>query len=103
MQEMYDVSRGLGELTHDLKIPLVAIAPMSSTLENCQKMLFQHSWIPRRSPKTGTEHILFLYHDELSSAESTSKRLIIATILITNQQNGIVTELEISTQADHSI
>ena len=102
-QEVYEVSRSLKALTHDLNIPVVAVAPLSHALENRWQRVLQHSGSPGRPPETGTEHILFLHHDELSPVESTSSRLIIATLLITKQQDGLVSELDISIHAEHAV
>ena len=102
-QEVFEVSRSLKVLTHDLNIPVVAVAPLSRAIENRRHRVLQHTGSPGCPPETGTEHILFLHHDELSPVESTSSRLIIATLLITEQRNGLVTEVDITTQAEHSV
>src|SRR5258708_7210326 len=102
-QDIYDVSRSLRALTHELRTPVVAVAQLSHALEKLRQKALQCSDIPNRPPKAGTEHILFLHHDEPSPVEPTSTGLIIATLLITKQQDGLVTELDISTQADHSV
>src|SRR5258708_26828558 len=102
-QEVYEVSRSLKALTHDLNIPVVAVAPLSHSIENCRQRVLQHTGSPSRPSETGTEHILFLHHDEFSPVESTSSRLIIATLFITEQRHGLVTEVDITTKTEHSV
>ncbi len=101
-QVVFEVSRSLKALAHDLKIPIVAVAPLSHALENRQRMLLQHSDKLDGPPKAGTEHFLFLHHYESSPVESTSNHLTIATLLITKERDGLVTELEIFTPANRS-
>lgn len=102
-QVVFEVSRSLKALIHDLKIPIVAVAPLSHALENRHRMLLQHSDKLDGPPKAGTEHFLFLHHYESSPIESTSSSLNIATLFITKERDGLVTEVEIFAQADHSV
>ncbi len=102
-QDMYDMSRGLRTLTHALNIPVVAVAPLSHTIETLRQRTRQRSGIPDQSPEAETEHIIFLHRDRSLPGEQTSTRLIIATLLITKQQDGLVTEVDIFTHADHTV
>jgi replicative DNA helicase len=101
-QEVYEVSRSLKALAHDLRIPIVAVAPLLHDIEHRRHGVLQHAGRPDRLSVASLEHFLFLRRDEPSSVEPTNSGFIIATLLITKQQDGRVTELEISSQADRS-
>src|SRR5258708_12630461 len=77
--------------------------PLSHTIETLRQRTRQRSGIPDHSPEAETEHIIFLHRDDPSLVEPTNSHLIIATLLITKERDGLVSEVEISTHADHSV
>src|SRR5258708_34766770 len=74
-QDMYDMSRGLRTLTHALNIPVIAVAPLSHTIEILHQRTRHRSGIPNQPPEAGTEHIILLQRDRSLPGEQTSTRL----------------------------
>ena len=102
-QEVSEVSRSLRALAHELRTPVVVVAPLSHVIEHRQQRALQRSGIPGRLLRADAEHILFLHRNQPSPVESTSNHLTIATLLVTKQRNGLVIELDISIHTEHSV
>ncbi len=94
--ERSEIGQSLKALACELRIPILAVAPMYHAQKHCRPKRMRCSDSHDRSPEEDAEHLLCLYRDELSHLVTASNNAVTVKISIAKQWHGLVTEIDIT-------
>ncbi len=94
--ERSEIGQGLQALARELRIPIVAVAPMHHSRKCRRSKRMQSSDSHDHSPEKDGEHLLCLYRDEPSQLVTSGSNAVTVKISIAKQQHGLVTEIDLA-------
>jgi replicative DNA helicase len=99
-QDVQEMSRSLKALARELRLPIVVLLPMPHLRAHRRSKDYQHFEQWDRSFAKDARQVLFLYRDAFSPPLPANKSMMMITVTILKHRNGLVTEVDLSRQAE---
>ncbi len=100
--ERSEIGQSLQALARELRIPIVAVAPMHHAQKCRRSKRMQCSDSRDSPPEKDGEHLFCLYRDEPSQLVTESSNTVTVKICIAKQRHGLVTEINIAPLPDQT-